>query len=90
MQTESTRSSSIYSVDRFGDRHNQCMRSRGIHACITGETSSRGYATDQLTAGMTLLNKGLRAGPGGRSSVGFSANAWMEHQQFSLSIGSMH
>lgn len=30
---------------------------------------ANGFATDQLTAGMTLMNKGLKAGPGGRSSV---------------------
>ena len=44
------------------------------HACLTGESSGhRGYATE-LTAGMTLLNKGLKAGPGGRSSVSFRAH----------------
>lgn len=36
---------------------------------VYGETTaSRGFATE-LTAGMTLLNKGMKAGPGGRSSV---------------------
>lgn len=41
-----------------------------IHICVTGTCiQTNGFATDQLTAGMTLLNKGVKAGPGGRSSV---------------------
>ena len=43
-------------------------------ACVAGENPCcRGFATE-LTAGMTLLNKGLKAGPGGRSSVSIRAH----------------
>lgn len=46
----------------------QSTRLLRAHPAFGDAISCRGFATE-LTAGMTLLNKGLKAGPGGRSSV---------------------
>lgn len=76
MQTKSTEAAAnclLFDVMRFSRINAYC--SEHSHACLTGESSGyRGYATE-LTAGMTLLNKGIKAGPGGRSSVSLSAHA---------------
>lgn len=55
------------------------MRFIRNHPCPAGDpVGHRGYATE-LTAGMTLLNKGLKAGPGGRSSVSLITHACRQH-----------
>ena len=57
-----------YTIARF--LSSQCRLGVQIAAFLTGTCiQTNGYATDQLTAGMTLMNKGVKAGPGGRSSV---------------------
>ena len=48
----------------------QCHAVAGVEVCgcsLQASSSSRGYASN--IEGLTLINKGLKQGPGGRSSV---------------------